>query len=64
MSARKIYESMSDRDLSRVFDVLCENGGRIEAEGDYDNHSSLARILIGNPRLLAVLGKNIFSLLG
>ncbi len=64
LSTRKVYETMSDRDLSRVFDVLCENSGRIESEGDYDNHSSLARILIGNPRLLAVLGKNLFSLLG
>lgn len=62
LSARKIYESMSQKDLERIFDVLCDNKERIESEGDYDNHSSLARIFIGNPRLLAVLGKNLLSL--
>jgi flavin-dependent dehydrogenase len=59
-AAELLAESVGSGNL----DVLCEVGGRIESEGDYDNHSSLARILIGNPRLLAVLGKNLFSLIG
>lgn len=61
LAARRIYERMSPHDLSRVFDILCENKERIEDEADFDRHSSLARLFIGNPRLFAVLGRYLFS---
>ncbi|HPR41762.1 MAG TPA: NAD(P)/FAD-dependent oxidoreductase [Candidatus Methanofastidiosa archaeon] len=63
LRARNVYENMSDKDLSMVFRVLSEKKSLLEESADFERHSSALKLLIRNPSLIGVLGRNIRNIL-
>lgn len=63
LKARKVYENMSESDLKKAFDVLSDNRERIEAGADFEKHSKAIGLLLRNPSLIAILGRNFMNLI-
>jgi digeranylgeranylglycerophospholipid reductase len=53
---RKIYENMSEKNLTRVFRVFKENKDVIETVADFERHSSIVKEFIKHPLFLKLMG--------
>ncbi len=53
---RQIYESMSEKNLGRVFRVFKENKDTIENIADFERHSSIVKEFLKHPLLLKLAG--------
>lgn len=60
---RKIYETMSRKNLTRVFNVFRENTSIIETVADFERHSSIIKEFATNPIMFRLVGSAVRELL-
>jgi digeranylgeranylglycerophospholipid reductase len=60
---RRIYETMSRKNLTRVFNIFKENTSLIEAAADFERHSSIIKEFATNPVMVKLIGSAIRELL-
>jgi len=67
LRARKIYERLNKRELKNIFWLLKENADFIEKVANFENHSSVFKEALKNPRIFIeagkILGRNIGKIL-
>lgn len=59
LAARRLYEHISKNDLSLLFSVLMEKKEYIEAEADFEKHSTAIKTFLLNPKTLSVIMRNL-----
>ncbi|MGC1122087.1 MAG: NAD(P)/FAD-dependent oxidoreductase [Candidatus Methanofastidiosia archaeon] len=60
---RRIYETMSRKNLTRVFNIFKENTSIIETVADFERHSSIIKEFATNPVMFKLIGSAVRELL-
>ncbi len=63
LKLRKIYEGLSEKNLTRVFNMFKENTDIIEDIADFERHSSIVREFLKHPILFKLAGSALKGLL-
>ena len=56
LKLRKLYENLSEKNLTRIFRVFKENTDVIESIADFERHTSLVKEFVKHPLLLKLAG--------